>query len=417
VAKYCLLVLASPLHDKGYVESLRWLFNSSLKGIVGELSDEGIATSPAVARASIERCDATIAVVATGGTEEMIVSVSASGKPLLIVGLPYANSLPAVLEARAAVREAKGRAAFAYVEGLDPRMLAERIAPAVSALKGVASLRGSRLGVIGKPSPWLVYSRVDRNRVREVLGVEVIDIPLEELYSEMDRVSVSEKLVDEVLNNAKSVEVRRSDVRDALRVYAALHSLAKRHNLNAVTVECFQLLADKGTTPCLAFSLLNSEGLVAGCEADVPTTLTMMLLHAITGKPMFMGNPAVISDGKLLMAHCTAPRSEGVSYSLHTHFESGRGVGVSVEYPLRATVTLARFKPNLEMIRAFRGKIISSGLLSRLHCRTQIMLEVEGDVWRLFRESIGNHYALVVGDYLEELRYASEMLGASLDII
>ncbi len=414
--RLCLLLLASPLHDRAYLEGLRWSFRSSLQSLGFRFEDEGVATSPAEAMASAHRCDGVVAVVATGGTEELIVSSASQGKPVLFVAVPYANSLPALLEAKPLLEGR--RAAVAAVDSLDPSSLSVQLRAPLKALEAVASLQGARLGVVGRPSPWLVYSRVEPGRVRERVGVELVEVPMEQLYSETDRATVEEELVERVASRASRVEVDRRDIVEALKVYKALKSLAERYRLDAVTVECFRLISDRRTTSCLAFSLLNSEGFVAGCEADVPATLTMMLVSRVSGKPVFMGNPAAIREGELLLAHCTAPIAEGASYSLHTHFESGLGVGVSVAYPAGERVTLARLKPSLDLLRVVRGRVKASGLMSRLHCRTQVLVElVSGDAWRLLRESIGNHYVLVRGDYTAELGYAAMLLGASLDIL
>jgi L-fucose isomerase-like protein len=143
----------------------------------------------------------------------------------------------------------------------------------------------------------------------------------------------------------------------------------------------------------------------------------MMLLGLVSGTPVFMGNPARITGRSLVLAHCTAPIAAGVSYSLHTHFESGMGVGVSVVYPRGAKVTLARLSPSLDLLRAFTGVVEESGLLSRLHCRTQVKVRVDVDAASILYRSIGNHYTLTLGDHLEALRYAAALLGAKLDTL
>ena len=45
-------------------------------------------------------------------------------------------------------------------------------------------LEGQRFGVIGKPSDWLISSDVDYATSREILGAEVIDIPIPERVEE-----------------------------------------------------------------------------------------------------------------------------------------------------------------------------------------------------------------------------------------
>lgn len=48
---------------------------------------------------------------------------------------------------------------------------------------------------------------------------------------------------------------------------------------------------DLQTTGCLALSALLDEGIVAGCEGDLPAALTMSWMQAVTGQASFMANP------------------------------------------------------------------------------------------------------------------------------
>ena len=271
--------------------------------------------------------------------------------------------------------------------------------------------------MVGEPSPWLVYSRVSSEKLRERLGVTLARIGMEELYELMDTIEPPKELIDSIYGGAAAVNVARSSVLDALRVYLALRRIAEKYGLDAITVECFRLIKDRSTTACLAVSLLNSEGIVAGCEADIPSTVTMLLLHAVSGSPVFMGNPSIVKGDRVMIAHCTAPLAMGRRYTLHSHFESGLGAGTSVELEPGTRVTIARFDPEFRVLRVGRGIVEKSGMLSELHCRTQLWIRLEGDAERIVEESIGNHYIVALGDHVEALKTATAVLGSSLDII
>jgi len=47
---------------------------------------------------------------------------------------------------------------------------------------------------------------------------------------------------------------------------------------------------ETGVTLCHAFSLLNSEGIVAGCEGDIPSTIAMHIGSGILDIPGFTAN-------------------------------------------------------------------------------------------------------------------------------
>ena len=61
----------------------------------------------------------------------------------------------------------------------------------------------------------------------------------------------------------------------AAAVLVALRAVFARHDLHACTLRCFDLVTRLRTTGCYALSRLNDQGLIAGCEGDVPSTLTM----------------------------------------------------------------------------------------------------------------------------------------------
>ena len=69
------------------------------------------------------------------------------------------------------------------------------------------------------------------------------------------------------------------------------------------------------TTACMPLSWLNDEGYVALCESDFVVVPTGILLHYISGKPVFMHNSTFPHKAIVTCAHCTAPqRMDGKRY-------------------------------------------------------------------------------------------------------
>ena len=130
-----------------------------------------------------------------------------------------------------------------------------------------------RLGVVGKPSDWLIASQVDYKDVLERMNIEIVDIPIEEMTS------LSE--VDPGMEGA-------------VAVYERLKEIVIRERLHGVTLRCFDLLTTVKNTGCIALSKLNDEGIPAACEGDIPTLLTMMVCKRLTGELCFQVNPARI---------------------------------------------------------------------------------------------------------------------------
>lgn len=239
-----------------------------------------------------------------------------------------------------------------------------------------SKMKGCRLGLIGEPSDWLISSRFDRTIVKERLGIELVYIPMKELLE---------------MPNVK-------------KIYEALKALVEKYQLQGFTLRCFDLLTTIRDTGCMALAKLNAEGIVAGCEGDVPAMLSMKIIQALTGVSGFQANPATIDPekGEMLFAHCTIPLNMVEHYELDTHFESGIGVGIR-GYMKEGPVTI--FKVAGDMSRHF----IAEGTLVRNQakpdlCRTQQVIELDdkGQTRYFLTQPIGNHHIIVPG-HLKEL--------------
>ncbi|WP_440059288.1 hypothetical protein ACSU1N_05740 [Thermogladius sp. 4427co] len=354
-------------------------------------------------------CRIGVFIVATGGTEELIVEAGRRCDNTVLFYYDGYNSLPASLEAAAFLRDISRRVELRRFREV-PEIIdyASRVS---RVLDGVERFRSCRYGVIGGPSSWLVYSRVNASYVREKLGIELVDIPMEELIEEFSKASPHEVL--DFSSRAVSVDVSAEDLNKALKLHSALENLIRKYNLCGLTVRCFDLITTIRTTACLSMALLNTRLVPSACEGDVPLLISMALGEFIAHQPVFMGNPVVVTERQLLLAHCTSPLVS--RFRLTTHFESGIGVGVSVEYPEDSPATVFRVDPKLLVLRIGLGRVRKWNWRSDM-CRTQVLLELEG-AYKIVEESIGNHYALVLGDWLEDLRIAGELLGLRIDYI
>lgn len=92
---------------------------------------------------------------------------------------------------------------------------------------------------------------------------------------------------------------------DAVRLYLALDDeVAETGNVIAAGVNCLNESATATTTPCLAFDLLFEErGLLWGCEADLTSMLTEVLVHRCLEVPVMMTNLYPFLMGQSALAH------------------------------------------------------------------------------------------------------------------
>ena len=371
--KISVYTLTSELHDEQSVELLTQEFlasldiNFDLKG--NDYSDYG--SQPL-----------SLIYVRTGGTEGIFKKLlpsllEKSQRPFYLLTSGQSNSLAASMEILSYLQQKNLRGeilhgSMDYVTG--------RIEALFRVEEARRQLQGARLGIIGKPSDWLISSDADYEAVRERLGIELVDIPMQEL-------------LDTIVSND---------------IYGGLKIIIDRYQLKGFTLRCFDLLTSLKTTGCLALARLNAEGYVAGCEGDVPAMLSMMIIRTLTGLSGFQANPAHINPetGELLFAHCTIPLNMVESYELDTHFESGIGVGVR-GFMKAGPVTLFKVSGDLNRHFVAEGSLIKNTTEPNL-CRTQqvIRLADKRQATYFLTQPIGNHHIVVpghIGWLLEEV--------------
>ncbi|MCR5348019.1 MAG: hypothetical protein K6E59_00185, partial [Bacilli bacterium] len=262
-------------------------------------------------------------------------------------------------------------------------------------------LHAMKLGVIGAPSDWLIGSGYSPKAIKKQFGIDMVRIPMKEFLALVDeRLLADTKAMKRFLAKTS----RREDLRKSLYIHGALKRLVVQYGLSGFTLRCFDLLKTKQQTSCLAFGMLNDEGIVATCEGDVPSLLTMVLLQELTGKATFMANPSEFDFKKkeAIFAHCTCPFSMLDSYTLATHFESGLGIGIRGQFPV-GEMTLVKLHPDLSKIRAMKCQLLDNPLRGDL-CRSQIHVKFKEGLEPLLNEPYGNHVIFASGDIAEEVQ-------------
>jgi len=384
--------LTSELHDEQAVTAMTHDFLGRL-GIVYELKG----------------CDYTdygchaldLLYVRTGGTEGIFKRLlpdlkSKSDRTFYLLTSGKSNSLAASMEILSYLRQNGLKGEIIHGE---PTYITHRIALLAKAGEARQRLKDCKLGIIGEPSDWLISSHADKNIVREKLGVELVDIPMQELLRTIAATPL--RSVDE---ECPSVAIRKA-LPGAQQIYDALKEVIQRHRLQGFTLRCFDLLSTVHNTGCLALAKLNAEGIVAGCEGDVPAMLSMKIIHALLGVSGFQANPASINPetGEMLFAHCTIPFNLVERYEFDTHFESGIGVGIR-GYMKEGPVTIFKVSGDLSRYFIQEGELVRNQAKPDL-CRTQqvIRLSDPAQTAYLLNIPIGNHHIILPGHHQELL--------------
>lgn len=388
--------VASPLHEPAVVDRV----TERVVAVLHRLGGAELGSPHEGLRAPM------FVLVATGGTEQAILDVARHRRvavpyePVVLLTHPLHNSLPAALEALARLQAdgVPGRIVPVDVEA------PWRVAEAVRDVAALHRLHTTRLGVVGAPSDWLVASVPDATALSRRWGVELVPIDIAETVADHGRADAS--AVAAVAARVAGGMPSSPELDAAAAVHPALVRAIEKARVDAVTVRCFDYLGSLATSGCVALAALNDAGTVAGCEGDVASAVAMLLVRALFDEASWMANPAQIDEdhNEILLAHCTiAPSLVGGEVELHTHFESGLGIGLRGHFT-SGWVTLLRLGgPALEKWWVAEARIESSGAAPDL-CRTQVTLHVDGaPVGELLEAPLGNHLVLFHGRHRARL--------------
>jgi L-fucose isomerase-like protein len=158
---------------------------------------------------------------------------------------------------------------------------------------------------------------------------------------------------------------------------------------------------------------------MAYCESDFVNIPSGILMHFTSGQPTYFCNPTFPHKGRMMFAHCTAPRRmDGKNLEpveLVTHYESDHGAATHVLFRKGQLVTV--IKPDFEARNwlALTGKIVDTPFVDT--CRAQIELELNADTQDVVRNMRGFHCMLAYGDHTREVAYAAKKIGIDVQIL
>ena len=381
--KISIMPIVSKLHNDASI-------NQETQNLLNEIKMIGKYDIEIADLKSLYNSDISLILVQSGGSEGYFLEMEKDLKePYYLLTYGSNNSLAASMEILSYLKASNKKAEILHGS-------ASYIVNRIDELKKKETIKPINLGVVGKPSDWLIASNVDYKNCSNILNINLIDISIDELVDIYNKVDVSD------YENELNLNFDLKEVMESKKVSKALEVLIKKYKLEGLTLRCFDLLGKIHTTGCLGLSLLNRNKSVGTCEGDIPAMLSMYLLKNITGQPGFQANPSSIDSehSVITLAHCTLPLDMADSYEVMTHFESG--IGVAFRGKMKKTdITIFKLSNNLKDYYVSEGTIIENLEEDNL-CRTQIRIHVE-DVRYFLTSPYGNHHIIVYGKHKDNI--------------
>lgn len=390
--------LASEITDPNIVDQVKRKFADALATLNGR----------SLAMEALDPERPLVLLVISGGTEALIVDCVAKRhaaygrEPVLLLAHPGNNSLAASLEALARLRQMDIKGEIIFFPQAADRSALSGLADRVKDMAVLRRLQQSRVGLIGKPSEWLVASTTDDRTFQTTWGIRIIHYSLAQVFAPLTERTIPAKGSGNVMAGFTG-----SGAYDqASRVYELLDQLARDEQLDALSVECFSLFHHFQTHGCLALARLNDAGIMAGCEGDLVSTLGLLWIKFLLGQNSWMANPVEVNQSThtLWLAHCTVPTSMVETVSEATHFETGCGVAVSGRFA-NGPVTLLRIGGTaLDKIWLAEAEITATDTNPH-RCRTQALVQFKdaSPLQELLHHPLGNHLILTRGAHARRL--------------
>jgi hypothetical protein len=293
----------------------------------------------------------------------------------------------------------------------------------LNSLYALKNTMGKRIVAVGSAGGWGAGGAGAPDRARKTWKLDIPAVPYSDLEVRIRRAREQADLMRRCENDAAeylrgkgvSLETRKEFVTGAFLLREVFLDLLREAQTDAITVGgCMHtIIPISRTTACLTLTLLNDEGYLAFCESDFVVIPAGILLHYISGKPVFFCNASFPHDGIVTVSHCTAPRRmDGRNLEparLLTHYESDYGAAPKVQMRKGQAVTV--LNPDFAGRRwlGFAGRIENAPFYPI--CRTQLEIAVNADTRRLAGELRGFHWMVSYGEYLRETGYALNKAG------
>ena len=323
---------------------------------------------------------------------------------------------------------AEGKEAYAFLdfEEMDKTFAALRVRKALANTKIFMPLKSSML-TFGCQSSYLTLEDITKK-----FGTRFAHVNSEEVFEWMDKltdeeVKEAEDLANELVAQQKGVHMPAEYVKNDTLYYETIKKMMKHYDCNAFTMACFEVCATqeldrRKLTFCLAHSLFKDEGIASACAGDVGSVLAITILMNIARKAPYMGNTMVLDKNtnqcRTLHDVASAQMKGYDQPALPTEFVSFtlNSWGTTMRYDFSKdngeTLTLLNLSPDMKKVMVAKATINGCDDYLTPECKHAVRYTVK-DAKRFHecQKYVGHHFALVYGDYVEEVKEFAKVSG------
>ncbi|MFA5066689.1 MAG: hypothetical protein WC466_01385 [Candidatus Izemoplasmatales bacterium] len=319
----------------------------------------------------------------------------------------------------------------------DPSFI-DRLKVTVRALQAIKKLKNSRIALIGGIAPGFYDLYFDERSLFSKLD----GIYFNRNHEYQEIINLANQFTDhdidpfmESFNQAKISATNRA--RNLLgfsyKIYLAYKKLISENHYDAIAVSCWPKFQDDYEySVCSVMGMLNDDRIVAACEGDVMSAVSMLALQEISQDSTSLMDFTAFdeTDETIMLWHC-GPGAQrfcqrngytlGENYSGMAHKDGeicGTGVVRDMEFD-QLPITSFRFSGDMERYINLTGQFIgnkkksnkgSRGWLGNVKLNNQ-NISVLDFANTILSSGFEHHYPIAIGDYAKEIKEMNKWLG------
>jgi hypothetical protein len=270
-------------------------------------------------------------------------------------------------------------------------------------------------------------------------GVKVVVKSFKQLAKDANAISDEAALKVWEQRKAKTPigKITQRAVLSAVKTYMAVkRDLDQDPDIIAVGINCLNESMFSDTTPCLAWNFLyEDQRMVWGCEADLVSMLTKVLIGKTIGVPFMMTNMYPFSMGNaalkhehipnfpqvegapenyILAAHCgylgVVPQSFSTEWTLKEKvlaIVDDNATAIDARLP-EGDITLVKLMPPFDRWSIVEGDLPNYAGFENSHCLNGAVIRVSNGK-KLVDDLVSHHYIVTTGHNLNELQMVSKV--------
>ncbi|MFA5742046.1 MAG: hypothetical protein WC874_04120, partial [Candidatus Izemoplasmatales bacterium] len=222
--KIALFPIVSSLHNESVID------NQTL-ALIDEIKQHGEFEFYISSLDGLYDSDMSLILVQSGGSEAAFLAIKKRlHAPYYLLTYGTNNSLAASMEILSYLKNNNEAAEILHGS---PKYIAKRLQD----LKNHQEKAIVNLGIVGKPSDWLIASHVDKEQCLKRFNINLIDIPISELTDLFEQADAADFIYTKLL------VFDQYELNQAKKVSVSLRQLIDKYQLEGLTVRCFDLLS------------------------------------------------------------------------------------------------------------------------------------------------------------------------------